>query len=96
MERRKTEELGNVILRFIRQSGLETPLNQHRLVSAWPAVAGEVVGEHTKEIYIRNQTLYVRVDLPTLRADLMMRRKQLALQLNQYVRASVIVDIVLL
>ena len=52
MERRKSEKLTNVLLRFMRESGLETPLNQYRLVEAWPEVAGSVVRseEHTSEL----------------------------------------------
>lgn len=96
MERRKSEKLTNVLLRFMRESGLETPLNQYRLVEAWPEVAGSVVASYTKEVYIRNQTLYVRLSRPALRANLQMIREQLVRQLNAKVQAFVITDIVFL
>ncbi len=96
MERRKSEKLTNVLLRFMRESGLETPLNQYRLVEAWPEVAGSVVASYTKEVYIRNQTLYVRLSRPALRANLQMLREQLVRQLNAKVQAFVITDIVFL
>ena len=41
MERRKEETLGNVVLRYLRLAGLETPLAEHRLVAAWPEAAQE-------------------------------------------------------
>lgn len=96
MERRKSEKLTNVLLCFMRESGLETPLNQYRLVEAWPEVAGSVVASYTKEVYIRNQTLYVRLSRPALRANLQMLREQLVRQLNAKVQAFVITDIVFL
>lgn len=96
MERRKTEELGAVILRFMRMSGLESPLNQYRLINSWTEVAGELVAGHTTEIYIRNQILYVRITPPSLRANLMMNRKNLAVLLNHKVGANVITDITFL
>lgn len=96
MERRKSEKLTNVLLRFMRESGLETPLNQYRLVEAWPEVAGSVVASYTKEVYIRNQTLYVRLSRPALRTNLQMLREQLVRQLNAKVQAFVITDIVFL
>lgn len=96
MERRKSEKLTNVLLRFMRESGLETPLNQYRLVEAWPEVAGSVVASYTREVYIRNQTLYVRLSRPALRANLQMLREQLVRQLNARVQAFVITDIVFL
>lgn len=85
-----------MLLRFMRESGLETPLNQYRLVEAWPEVAGSVVASYTKEVYIRNQTLYVRLSRPALRANLQMLREQLVRQLNAKVQAFVITDIVFL
>lgn len=96
MERRKSERLTNVLLRFLRESGLETPLNQHRVIEAWPEIAGEVAAAYTKEVYIRNQTLYVRLATPALRSNLLMQRKRLVQALNEKVKAFVIADIVFL
>lgn len=96
MERRKSELLDDVIMRFMRQSGLEMPLNQYRLIQSWADVAGELVAEQTKEIFIRNQTLYVRVTSPAMRANLMMNRTRLTSLLNKQVGADVITNIALM
>lgn len=96
MERRKSEQLNDVIMRFLRQSGLEMPLNQYRLIQAWNDVAGKMVAEQTKEIFIKNQTLYVRVSSPAIRANLMMNRSRLVVLLNRQVGADVIVNIALM
>ncbi len=93
MERKKSELLSEVLLRYLRESGLESPLNQYRLVQAWADVAGEAVAAQTRELAIRNQTLVVKIASPALRANLMMRRRQLVQHLNQTVRAEVITDI---
>lgn len=82
------------MMRFLRASGLESPLNEYRLVQAWPEVAGPGVEESTAEAVVRNQTLYVRLRSAALRATLMMRRAQLVKQLNEKVGANVIVNIV--
>ena len=96
MERRKSELLDDVIMRFMRQSGLEMPLNQYRLIQSWADVAGQLVAEQTKEIFIRNQTLYVRVTSPAMRANLMMNRTRLTSLLNKQVGADVITNIALM
>lgn len=94
MERRKAEELGSVIMRYLRLQGLEGPLNEYRLVEAWPAVAGSAVAAYTDSLRIYNQKLYVKLKSPALRANLMMERGRLVRSLNEAVGASVIVDIV--
>lgn len=94
MERRKAEELGSVIMRYLRLQGLEAPLNEYRLIEAWPTVAGSAVAAYTDSLRIYNQKLYVKLKSPALRANLMMERGRLVRCLNEAVGASVIVDIV--
>ncbi len=94
MKRSKTESLADVLNDYLRQNGLETPLNQHRLVESWPEVVGKVIARYTGDLFIKNQTLYVKVSSPSLKSDLMMGRSSLVRQLNQHVGAYVISDIV--
>ena len=96
MERRKSEAISDVLQRFLRQEGLETPLAQYRLIQAWPQVTGKVVANATAELYIKNQTLYARLTSAVLRSELMMQRQALAYALNQAVQKQVITDVVLM
>ena len=50
MERRKSEAISDVLQRFLRQEGLETPLAQYRLIQAWPQVTGKAVANATAEL----------------------------------------------
>ena len=80
-------------MRNLRVQGLETPLLQKRLVESWPLIAGPVVARYTTNVSIRNQTLFVRLSAPALRADLSMRRQEFVKLLNDYVGAQIIADI---
>lgn len=80
-------------MRNLRSQGLETPLMQKRLIDSWPIVAGEAIARYTTDLTIRNQTLYVRLRVPALRADLSMRRQEFIGKLNNYVGSQVIADI---
>lgn len=93
MFKRDVKPLRELIMRNLRQQGLETPLLQKRLVEAWPRVAGPAIARYTLNAYIRNQTLYVHLSSPALRADLSMRRGELAASLNHAVGSDVIADI---
>ena len=93
MFKRDVQSVKNLILRNLREQGLEMPLLQKRLVEAWPQIAGPVAERYTLNTYIYNQTLFVRLSSPALRSDLSMRRQELVAQLNQYVGSQVITDI---
>ena len=91
--RREVKDIKELVMRNLRQQGLEMPLLQKRLVEAWPVVAGEAIGRYTLNAWIQNQTLYVKLSSPALRADLSMRRAEFVALLNQYVDNQVIADI---
>lgn len=93
MFKRDVKPIKDLILRNLRSQGLETPLMQKRLIDSWPVVAGEAIARYTTDLTIRNQTLYVRLRVPALRADLSMRRQEYINKLNNYVGSQVIADI---
>ena len=87
------KSIGELILKNLRAQGLETPLQQKRLIEAWPEVMGDMIAGYTQEVFIRNQTLHVRLTNPALRADLSMMRAEIVKKLNTAVGSQVIVEI---
>ncbi len=93
MFKRDVHQISQLIMRNLRVQGIETPLLQRRLVASWPLIAGPAVARYTTDVSIRNQTLFVRLSVPALRADLSMRRQEFVRLLNDYVGAQIIADI---
>ena len=94
MFKRDVQQLKDLIMRNLRVQGLETPLLQKRLIDKWPEVMGEMIAGYTQNLYIRNQTMFVHMTNPALRADLSMERKEIVRKLNEKVGSQVITDIV--
>lgn len=93
MFKRRVLSLDDVVGQFLRHEGLETPLQQKRLIDAWGKVAGNVVEKYTSEKFIRNQTLFVKIQNPALRSDLSMMRSELVRKLNAEVGSMLITDV---
>ena len=93
MFKREVKSISDLVLRNLRHQGLETPLLQRRLIASWPEVAGPTIARYTTEVTIVNQTLYVRLTSPALRADLSMRRQDFVNRLNSHIGVQVIADI---
>lgn len=93
MFRKKVRSIGELLPEFLRNEGLETPLQQKRLIDSWDAVVGAPIAAYCGEKFIKNQTLYVKLQNPALRADLTMNRSILVHRLNEQVGAQVIADI---
>jgi predicted nucleic acid-binding Zn ribbon protein len=94
MKRRTVETIGDLVRRYLRQQGLESPLNEQKLIKAWPELLGPAIGKYTEDLFIRDQTLYVHLTSSVLRQELMMGRQSLIRNLNAKVGATVITNIV--
>lgn len=93
MFRRDVKSINDLLNMYLRREGLETPLLQRRAVDAWDNVVGAGVARYTGEKFIKNQTLFVKIQSPALRQDLTMMRSQLVKRINEAVGSMVIVDV---
>lgn len=93
MFRRDVKSINDLLNMYLRREGLETPLLQRRAVDAWDNVVGAGVARYTGEKFIKNQTLFVKIQSPALRQDLTMMRSQLVKRINEAVGSMVIADV---
>lgn len=93
MFKRDVLTLADILQKCLRQDGLETPLMQKRVIDSWDKVVGKVIAGYTAEKFIKNQTLFVKILNPALRADLSMMKSRLVKNLNVEVGSNVIADI---
>ena len=91
MKRNDAEPIGKLIQKYLRQESLESPLNEQRLLDSWETVLGPTIMSYTRDLYIRNQVLYVHLTSAALRQELM---ELLVRNLNQKVGATVITNII--
>ena len=93
MKRNDAEQIGKLIQQFLRQESLESPLNEQRLLDAWPKILGPAA-TYTSNLYIRNQTLYVHLTSAALGATPMGKGEVMIRALNTKVGATVITNII--
>jgi len=94
MRKKNTELLSDVILQVLKEQHLDKPLNEKRLVDAWPLILGSNIMKYTSGLSIQNRVLYVNLTSSVLRHDLFLSREEIKKSLNKHVGAEVIVDIV--
>jgi predicted nucleic acid-binding Zn ribbon protein len=94
MRRRNTETLGNTIQQFLKQSKLDKPLYEKRVIDAWPKVLGKSIMNYTGELSVKNKKLYVTITSSVLRHDLFISRDQILRSLNKHVGRDVINEII--
>jgi predicted nucleic acid-binding Zn ribbon protein len=88
------QPLGEVIKELLNQYKLESKLKQARLIEAWPEVTGDMITRHTRDLYIKGKTLFVRLDSPALKNELSYSSSDIVMKLNEAVGEEVITKIV--
>lgn len=95
MKRDRERPLKAVIEEFIDSYHLRGKLNETKVIQAWERVVGAVIAKNTRSLYIRNRTLYLRVNSSALRNELLYARSKIVKSLNKEVGTSVIDELVI-
>ncbi|MEN8224634.1 MAG: DUF721 domain-containing protein [Bacteroidota bacterium] len=91
---RNDQTLGDVIRELLSTYRLEGKVKQARIIEAWPEVAGEMITNHTRDIYFKGSKLFVKLDSPALKTELGYSKTRIIDSLNDFVGEKVVVDIV--
>lgn len=67
MKRNDAEQIGKLIQQYLRQESLESPLNEQRLLDAWPQVLGPRQAIPVIFIFVTRRCMYISPLLPFVR-----------------------------
>ena len=84
--------IGEALISFIRESGLEQSVLDVQIEEVWPKVMGETVRKLTHSVEVRDGVLIVRVNSAALKAQLFENRFELVRKLNEAVGAPALRD----
>ena len=84
--------IGEALISFIRESGLEQSMLDVQIEEVWPKVMGETVRKLTRSVEVRDGVLIVRVNSAALKAQLFENRFELVRKLNEAVGAPALRD----
>lgn len=94
MRRTEPMRVGELLEDFLSTRALGPATMEGRAVELWAEAAGEYVVRATEDVYIRGGVLYVRFSSAAVRAEIFMRRRAIADQINGLLRARIVRHIV--
>ena len=88
----KSVAIGDALISYLRESGLEQSVLDVQIEEVWPKVMGDVVNQLTRKVEVKDGVLYVHVNSAALKAQLFENRFELVRKLNEAVGVQVIRD----
>ena len=70
MDSHSPHTITDLLADFLRETGLEQPMLEHRLIESWQEVVGDMAAKLTGKLEIKNGVLYAQVRSAALKSEL--------------------------
>lgn len=87
------KEAVNHLLDFYR---LRRKFDETGLIAAWPELMGTAIASRTKQIYIKDKKLFLRIESSVIKNELLMLQSEIIRKLNERAGHQVITSLVFL
>lgn len=87
------EEIGVALQELIGGIGIGKTLRQYEVVTSWPVLVGEQIAKVSVAKRMENGVLFVEVENAPWRAELTMRRREIAGKINAALGKNVVREI---
>ncbi|MBC7743569.1 MAG: DUF721 domain-containing protein [Flavobacterium sp.] len=96
MGRTNDKSIKDAIEQMLKVYKLKRKFDETSLVVAWPEMMGKAIGNRTKDIFIRNRKLFIRIESAVIKNELVMMRTNIIEKMNERAGSSVIDEIIFL
>lgn len=86
--------IGELIKAFYEERRGPGYLDEVNIINGWESVVGSFIAQYTKDLYIKEGVLFVRLTSDSLRNELSYSKSVLMKNLNQLAGREVLTDIV--
>jgi predicted nucleic acid-binding Zn ribbon protein len=96
MRRTNDKSLKDAIEQMLKVYKLKRKFDETSLISWWPELMGKAVANRTKQLYIRDRKLFIRLESSVVKSELLMIRTQILDKLNERAGSKVLDELVFL
>jgi predicted nucleic acid-binding Zn ribbon protein len=96
MSRNNDKTIKEAINDLLDSYRLRKKFDETALIAAWPELMGSAIANRTKQLYINDKKLFLRVESSVIKNELLMMKSQIIKRLNEKAGHEVILSIVFL
>lgn len=96
MRKANDKSLKEAIEQMLQVYKIKKRYEETGVVAHWPELVGKSVANRTKEIYIYNKKLYLRIESSVIKNELVLMRTQIIEKINEKAKEVLVEDVVFL
>ncbi|MEY5068195.1 MAG: hypothetical protein RLZ47_57 [Bacteroidota bacterium] len=96
MRKTNDKSIKEALEQLLQVYKLRRKFDETSLIAAWPELMGSAIANRTKEIYIRDKKLFLRIESSVIKNELLMMRSQILEKMNDKAGARVVEEMILL
>jgi len=95
MRRKKTMSISDVLRDYKKEMNIDDKLKEVEIVNTWEEIVGKAIARHSSRVYIKEGTLYIHLDSPVVRNELLMIRELIKKRINEQAGEEMVKEVVL-
>jgi predicted nucleic acid-binding Zn ribbon protein len=96
MRKTNDKSLKEAIEQMLNVYKIKRRYDETAIVSLWPDLVGKSVANRTKELFIRDKKLFLRIESSVIKNELVLMRSQIIQKINEDAKTELVADIVFL
>lgn len=96
MRKANDKSLKEAIEQMLQVYKIKKRYEETGVIAHWPELVGKSVANRTKEIYIYDKKLFLRIESSVIKNELIMMRRQIIDKINEKAQEILIEDVVFL
>jgi len=96
MGRTNDKSLKEAIEQMLQVYKIKRKYDETGIKASWPQLVGKSVANRTKEIYIHDKKLFLRIESSVIKNELMLMRSQIMEKINNETNSVLVEDIIFL
>ena len=96
MRNTNDKSLKEAIEQMLNVYKIKRRFEETSIVAAWPELVGKSVANRTKELYISNKKLFLRIESSVIKNELMLMRDQIISKINDKAKEVLVEEVIFL
>ncbi|ASU32752.1 DUF721 domain-containing protein [Mucilaginibacter xinganensis] len=96
MRKANDKSLKEAIEQMLNVYKIKRKFDETSIIAHWPELVGKPVANRTKELFIHDKKLFLRVESSVIKNELMMMREQIIEKINDEAKTNLVEEIIFL